>query len=211
MRLALVYVFPNLDPGKYCPLARQYVTSYLDHPPGQSDHEIHIVVNGERLDRHLEQLFDPLPVIFHQHNNWAKDLGAFLLAANSIDCDLLVLCGSHVNFHRDGWLAMIEQAFERFGPAVGAAWASQVPNPHLRTTLFWCSPELLRSYPHLKSDGDRYFFEHGQDSIALWSRRMGFEPYQLTWSGMFAMKDWHPVTLQETLALDQHTKRDLGL
>jgi hypothetical protein len=206
---ALCYVYPNLQPGKYQALARQFARTYIEHPPGTTDHEIYVVVNGFP-DAKAERLFEPLPVKLLSHNNWAKDLGAFLLAAHTISCDLLVMMGSHVNFWRAGWLDQIANAFMRYGPAVGGAFAMQVPEPHLRTTFWWTSPEILLTYPFLQSDSDRYFFEHSKESIALWSEQRGFAPYQLTWRGCFAREHWHPVTREEALAWDQHTQRELG-
>ena len=207
--IALCYVYPNVLPGKYQPLARQFARTYLEHPPGITDHEIYVVVNGFP-DNTAQRLFEPLPVKLLFHNNWAKDLGAFFTAAKSISCDLLVMCGSHVNFWKTGWLDQIASAFMRYGPAVAGTFAMQVPEPHIRTTFWWTSPEILLSYPFLEDGSHRYHFEHGKESIALWSEQRGFAPYQLTWQGAFAREHWHPATLEEGLVRDQHTMRDFG-
>jgi hypothetical protein len=211
MRTALIYVFPALDPLKYIPAAKKFVSSYIQHPPGVQDHELHVIVNGDPSMPMpaLQRLFAPLVPQFHRHNNWAKDLGAFMLAAQNIACDLLVCMGAHVNFWKAGWLDVITQSFSAIGPAVYAAWAFQEPLPHLRTTFWWCAPEILASYPHL-TESDRYSFEHGPKSIALWSRKMGFEPFQITWNGAYSMPHWHALPLQEALARDQHSLRDFG-
>lgn len=212
MRVAIAYVFPNLQPEIYVPAARRFVASYLSCPGSPTESpELHVIVNGESAAFEHRMIFEAVNPIYHRHNNWAKDLGAFLLASQAIECDLLVCMGSHVNFWLPGWLDVVVGSFVRGGPGVYGAWAFHVPLPHIRTTFFWTAPELLASYPHLKSESDRYAFEHGRQNISLWSQKMGFEPWQVTWGGCYPMKHWHPVTLEESLALDQHTKRDLGI
>lgn len=210
MRVCLVYVFPTVDPAKYVPAAKKFVQSYLEHPAGVSEHELHVIVNDPKPSSEgVTHIFEPLSPIFHWYDNWAKDLGAFMHAAQIIKCDLLVCMGAHVNFFRPGWLDVITQSFSSIGPAVYGTWAFQEPLPHLRTTFWWTAPEILASYPHLK-DSDRYAFEHGHNSIALWSRKLGYDPYQVTWTGAYSMKFWHPLELHEGLARDQHTERHHG-
>lgn len=210
MQVSLVYVFPNLQPETYVPAARKFVRSYQQTPPGREKHDLHVIINGDPQDSPHRAIFGELPCEFHHHNNWGKDIGAFFLASQAINCDLMIFMGSHVNFHIPGWLDIVVGSYTRGGPGVYGAFAFDVPLPHIRTTFFWTAPELLASYPHLKSEHDRYFFEHGPQSIALWSRKLGFEPWQVTLHGCFPLKHWHPVTLAETLALDQHTLRHLG-
>jgi hypothetical protein len=210
MRVALVYVFPTVDPAKYCPAARKFVESYMEHPGGAADHELHVIVNGTASVKEARQWFEPLSPVFHSHNNWAKDLGAFYLASQAIDCDLMVCMGSHVNFWKPGWLDVIVNSYLHIGPAVYGAWAFQEPTPHIRTTFFWLPREMLASYPYLESDADRYAFEHGPQSIALWSWRLGFEPFQVTWAGAYSLKHWHAIPIEEALARDQHSLRDFG-
>ncbi len=211
MRIALIYVFPTVDNSKYIPAARKFVDSYVRHPPGVQDHELHVIINGEQSVNMeaVKRIFDPLAPQFSYHNNWAKDLGAFVVSAQALPCDLLICCGAHVNFWAPGWLDVIARSYAEIGPAVYGAWAFQEPAPHIRTTFWWTAPEILATYPHL-TEADRYSFEHGPKSIALWSRKMGFEPFQVTWRGAYSMKHWHAIDLNEALARDQHTLRDFG-
>jgi hypothetical protein len=211
MEIALVYVFPNLEPHQYVPAAQKFARSYAENPPGLTDHSLHVVINGDRVQANLDRIFSPLFPEYHYHNNWAKDLGAFIFLAHHLSkAELMVCMGAHVNFKRAGWLDRIVEAYRMRGPAVSAPWGSQYPVPHLRTTFFCCPPSFLMSYPDLQSEGERYQFEHGPNNFALWSRKLGFEPYQLTWHRCLFMKDWEPVSLAESLARDQHTRRDLG-
>lgn len=183
----------------------------MSNPPGEREHEVYVCLNGDSPhEKEAKKLFSAIGAQFFTHNNWARDLGGFMLGARLITCDLLVCMGAHVNFRRPCWLDWILAVAEKQGPAVGGAWGIQVPEQHLRTTFFWTPPYLLRHYPYLKADSDRYGFEHGRNNIALWTQRLGFEPYQLTWGGVYQMKDWHVAPLQDCLARDQHTLRDFG-
>ena len=192
----------------YGPLAQRWASSYIQNPPGNTDHELFVVINGgSDHGPYQDRLFAPLAPNYLYHSNWAKDLGAFQMAAEVVPCDLLVCMGSHIHFHRPGWLDLIAQAYEENGPSVYGAWAFHMPRPHLRTTCFWLPPELFRAYPYVITDQTRYAFEHGPQSITLWAKSQGFEPMQVTRHGVFQMDAWHHVDVEETLFLDQHLDR----
>jgi len=205
MRIAVIYVHPTVLAKTYAPMARRFVRTYLEHPPGESDHTIHVAINGTiEIGKWCRQLFDPLPCQFFQHNNAGKDIGAYQAAADLIDCDLMLCMGSPLHFHKAGWLDQIVRAYEEYGPTVYGAWAFPVPRPHIRTTAFWLPPELLNSYPKRVGDNDRYSFEHGANSIALWSKSVGFDPLMVTWSGVYRMEAWQNISRDEGLFIDQH-------
>lgn len=210
MKVSLVYVFPTADHQKYIPAARDFTASYVNNPPGLTDHDLHVIVNGEKAANMAEvrKIFEPLTPSFHAHNNYAKDLGAFLFAAHATGADLLVCLGAHIRFICPLWLDSIVHAYGIVGPCVMGPWAFHVPEIHIRTTFFCIPAEMLLSYPYDFSD--RYGFEHGRNSITLWSQRKGFEPWQITRNGLYSMKHFHPITRDETLAWDQHCDRDLG-
>ncbi len=208
MNIALVYVHPTAAASVYVPLARRFVESYMENPPGEADHELYVSVNGGvEFGDWTRHLFRPLVPQFLQHNNYGKDIGAYQAAADVIECDLMVCLGSPIHFHRAGWLDRIVMAYMENGPAVYSPWGFQHPRPHLRTTAFWCPPELLNSYPTRVSDRERYQFEHGDNSIALWSQKQGFEPIQVTWKGNYKMESWKPIPRHESLFIDQHMDR----
>jgi hypothetical protein len=205
LKTALIYVHPTAAAATYVPMARRFVSTYLEHPPGESDHEIHVAINGG-IDAGLwcEQLFHPLPCQFFQHNNAGKDIGAYQAAADIIECDLMVCLGAPIHFHKPGWLDRIVMAYEEYGPTVYGPWGFQVPRPHLRTTAFWLPPELLNSYPRRVDNTSRYEFEHGGESIALWAKARGFDPLMVTWSGVYGMDAWQNISREESLFVDQH-------
>lgn len=205
MKTTLVYIHPCANAQTYVPMARRFVETYMEHPPGETDHELYVCINGGiEMGEWNKNLFQPLSPRFFQHNNYGKDIGAYQAAADLIECDLLVCLGSPLHFHRAGWLDRIMMAYLENGPAVYSPWGFQVPRPHLRTTAFWCPPEFLNSYPVRVGNGDRYAFEHGANSIALWSQKQGYEPLQVTWRGTYRMEGWHPVDKDESLFTDQH-------
>lgn len=186
-------------------MAKRFVRTYLEHPPGEADHEIHVAINGGiAIGDWCERLFYPLPCRFFQHNNVGKDIGAYQAAADTIECDLMLCFGSPLHFHKAGWLDQIVRAYEEYGPTVYGPWGFQVPRPHLRTTCFWLPPELLNSYPKRVGDSDRYAFEHGEQSIALWSKMRGFDPYMVTWKGVYGIEAFQNIPREESLFVDQH-------
>lgn len=208
VRISLIYCCPQLNAQIYRPLARRFVDSYMSNPPGATDHELYVGLNGaDKVEWYHEQLFLPLRPQFLLHNNWGKDVGLFQRAADVLDCDLLICFGSHIHFNRAGWLDRMVQAYLENGPTVYGAQAYHHPRPHIRTTALWLPPELLRLYPNAIGDRDRYGFEHGPDSITLWSQQKGFEPLMVTWNEVLPMAQWRHVSRDEALFIDQHLDR----
>lgn len=206
MRVALAYIFPQLNFPKYEPLAQRFVDSYMTHPPGQYPHTVHVIANGYDIGLRQRNVFGPLPVTHMTHNNYGQDIGAFIMASDVIPCDLLVCLGAHVHFRRAGWLDRLVNAYLDNGPGLYGAWGFHEPARHLRTTSFWCSPEILNTYPYEVGNPQRYAFEHSPDrSIVAHTAKMGFPTLMVTWAGTFEPKDWRHVENRDCLMLDQHT------
>lgn len=204
LSVVVAYVFPTLAIQRYEPMARRFTQSYLNHPPGDYPHQVVVLVNGPKYNG-IERVFSPLPVLFAQHDNTGKDLGAYVMAAATIPCDLLICLGAPIRFRRAGWLDWIVQCYLGNGIGLYGPWGFHQPSTHLRTTAFWCPPELLNLYPYVITNHNRYEVEHGADSLTLWASRMGFPVLQVTWKGVFDMRNWHHVDNAESLFLDQHT------
>lgn len=208
MNCVIVYIFPHIARTTYEPLARRFVQSYMDKPPGVEDHQIKVVINGGLRGPYHDSLFSPLPVQFVSHNNSGKDIGAFQMAAATFPCDLLICFGSHIHFNRAGWLDYMVAAYRENGPGLYGGYGFHHPTNHIRTTNFWMPPQLLQSYPHRIGDNQRYMFEHGGDhSITKHTFAMGYPCLQLTWDGVFSLESWHHPSREEALVLDQHTDR----
>lgn len=206
MKIAICYVFPVHLP-RYNETAKRFASTYLDFPPGETEHELHVYTNGGSITTKQRELFGPLSPVFHPNGNIGKDIGAYQRAASEISCDLLICLGSPVYFHRAGWLDWIVRVYEANGPALYGCWGFYEPKHHLRTTAFWFPPVIMQSYPSFVNDGYRYEFEHGQNSIVNWSKRLGFENYMVTWKGAFPESQWHHIPRADCLMLDQHVDR----
>jgi hypothetical protein len=207
VRVALCYVCPTILLDTYVPLAIRFARSYMDFPPGAFPHDLHVVTNGPPPSPRLKGVFRPLPVTFHEHNNFAKDLGAYQLVAHTVDCDLLLCLGSHIHFPRGGWLDRLMDVYLQLGPGLYGCWGFDAPAPHIRTTCFFCPPALIRTYPHLTDDG-RYEFEHGREkSILKWAITNGLPAVMVTWRRVGIYPDFFHVPSGENLLLDQHCDR----
>lgn len=204
MNVSIVYICPGVHTAVYEPLAQRFARSYLEHPPGETEHSLNVVVNGNVPGPRHRQLFDPLPATFLSHSNMGKDLGGYVMAAEKIPCDLLICMGSHVHFRRAGWLDRIVNVYLDNGPGIYGPWAFHQPAPHIRTTAFFITPTLLNAYPYTIIDSNRYQVEHGKgNSLTAWVGSMGFPTLQVTWDGVYAEKDWHHVPNEQCLFLEQ--------
>lgn len=204
MVVSVIYILPLINQKLYSPMARRFTDCYLDYPPGETDHEIYVCANGGRITPRQESLFDPLVPKFIHHNNVGRDIGAYVMAARTLQSDFMVCLGTPVRPRTAGWLDRLVMACENNGPGIYSPWGFRVPEVHLRTTAFAITPELLASYPHEVNDSNRYSFEHGRDSITLWCLRQGFQAMQVTNKGVFEAKDFHHAEIEESLMLDQH-------
>lgn len=207
MTIGLIYVHPRVNQRTYLPAAKRFVKSYMDNPPGGKPHDIHVVINGDTPRTSDVKTFEPLPVKFMAHDNYGKDIGAFQMAARTLDCDMIVCLGANVHFRRGGWLDTMVAAMEKNGPAIYGAYCFHQPGIHVRTTCFWMPRELLNLYPHQIGNESRYDFEHGPNSIAKWCIDMGFNAYMVTFQQVFAPDSWRHVENHEALILDQHSDR----
>ena len=206
LKISLVYILPQVNAARvYEPLARRFAESYVRNPPGVQVHGLTIISNGGPIQERQKRLFHPLPCRWMEHSNLGKDCGAFQLAAEKIECDLLICFGSHVHFWKAGWLDRIVEAFLDNGPALYGAWGFHQPADHIRTTAFWMPPEILRSYPIWVGNSQRYGFEYGSQSISAHTRQCGFPTLMVTWDGVYDLPQWKHVTREETLFLEQHT------
>ncbi len=208
MTVAVVYCFANVKAQTYEPCAKRFADKYCEFPPGDTDHELIVVVNGGgNATPRQRTLFNPLAPRFIVHDNTGKDLGGYLKVALTFPCDLLVCVGGPGRPCVAGWLDIMVDAVERNGPGVYGLWGQLEPRPHLKTTLFWCSPELLLQYPHPIRNDTRYEFEFGPDNITLFAQRMGFTVAQVTRTGVFGVKDFHVPDREDCLMLDQHSDK----
>lgn len=207
VKIALVYVFPNLAKKTYEPYAKRFSEQYVKHPPGDADHELYVVVNGIEISPRQKQLFSPLEPIFLYHNNVGRDVGAHRVACLQIPCDLIIFLGAPCWPGKTCWLDRIVRVFEDNGPALYGNYCFHQPQPHVRTTFYWAPPQLFNSHRLPIGDHLRYEWEHGSNSITKHCMKLGFPVLQVTWSHVCSIEKWHHVTEQECLMFDQHTER----
>lgn len=209
MKVQVAYIFPNLKLSVYEPMAKRFVRSYMQFPPGETYHQLTVLVNGVHLTSRQEKLFDPLPVTFHEHNNYGKDIGGFFSVAAASTADMLVCLGTPVHCCRAGWLDRMVNAYISHGPGLYGVWGFDQPQPHIRTTVFWLPPALLAGYPYPLDNNHRYQFEHGsRTSLLQWTLKCGFPVYQVTWRETRDHKNFVHVPAEDCLVLDQHTQRN---
>jgi hypothetical protein len=208
VKIAVVYVFPSLIAPKYEPLARRFAREYVKNPPGGSDHEFWVVVNGPKLNERQERLFEPLLPRFIYHDNLGLDVGAHRLAAEVIPCDLMVFLGSPVWPVRGGWLDLIHEVYLDYGPGLYGTHCFHQPGPHVRTTCYWGWPEIINSHTLPVDDGLRYEWEHGKQSITRHCMKLGYPVMQVTWAGVYDYVNWTHVAERDCLFFDQHYERN---
>jgi hypothetical protein len=210
VNVAVVYCYPLVKMGVYYPLAKRFADTWRLHPPRMA-HELHVVCNGGPASGLDRKPFDGIQAEFHNRGNFGWDIGAFQLAAEVVKADLIVFLGANVHFHKDNWLERMSDAYVENGPNLYGCWAYLSPNWHVRTTCFWCAPELLSSYPIIVGSdrGSRYQFEHGDKSFTRHVLSAGLEAIMVTWAGWFPFSQWqdHAPGVDQSLVLDQHTHR----
>lgn len=205
LKVAIVYIFPMVNVVSYVPMAHRFMATYRHNSPGKVEHSVYVVINGESpLEQFAKSQFNGFNCTFLQHNNYGKDIGAYIASADKLDVDLMLCLGTPVHFHKPGWLDRICDTYLDHGPAMYGPWGFQMPMPHLRTTVFWLPPDLLLSYPHMVDSRRRYMFEHSPQSMTLWSQQMGYEPKMVTWNQVREMKDWDAIGREDSLMVDQH-------
>lgn len=208
MTVALIYVHPRTNMKIYLPMARRFIRSYMENPPGAQQHDLYVVINGDEPRKSDENTFKPVAVKYLRHDNSGKDIGAFQMAARSIKADLMVFMGAHVHFPKPGWLDVIVSSYLKNGPGIYGAYAFHQPFMHVRTTCFWMPPDMLNMYPVIVGNENRYEFEHGPThGIAKWCVEAGFNAWLVTWTGTFPPAHWRHVENNEALILDQHSDR----
>lgn len=186
---------------------RQFLDTYKQYPPGM-DHHTLIVCNGCAANDDVKGLFSPLSnVSFLERDDSGWDIGGFQHAARVTPCDMMVFFGGHTYFRRQGWLLRMYESYCDFGDTLYGATGNQGDlrfnvHPHIRTTAFWCHPNLMNRYPILVTQGgpggQRYEFEHGATCMTNWVRSQGREAWVVGWESAF------PVTMCDSMPGGYH-------
>lgn len=176
-------------------LAQRFAETYMKYPAGYS-HALVISCNDPNWESY-KHVFNGIPCIFTDSDNFGWDIGAFQLAAHTIDCDLMMFFGSSAYLTGEGWMNRVVKSTEKYGFGIYGSMASGGDPPigvypHIRTTGFWMNPSLLKSYPYLVEGNklSRYAFEHGPHNITNWSIENGGVAMSVTWIGEYEIDKW---------------------
>lgn len=192
MRICICYIAVSHGPivDDYC---ARFVTTYQEYPPGY-EHDTIVICNGGPLRTSTTLLFSGMDaMMFPRENDPGWDVSGYLAAARGpcSDYDMMLCLGESIYFFKPGWLKRLVDASLKYGPGFYGVFSSNAVSPHLQTSAFFCSPELLRQYPQIpKNRGERMEFEYGQR--ALWRRTVGQgKPVRLvTWDGEWEPRLW---------------------
>jgi hypothetical protein len=191
-----VYVHAVVAGDKYDNYAFRFLESYNAHPPGV-DHDTVIVLNGLKQSSEIACLFSPMPhCTFLERNNAGYDIGAFQHAAREVPCDMMVFFGASAFFFKTGWLLRMATSFMKHGNAQYGSMGNRGDSgvavwPHIRTTGFWCSPNLLRAYPKtVTRPEERHPFEHGPACFSEWVRKQGLKNWVITRTRDLLWEQW---------------------
>jgi hypothetical protein len=213
-KITVVYVIGS-DTPEYNALAARFASSYVACPPGLP-HDTIIACNSIALNNVARKLWRCYPSCsLERHDNSGWDIGAFIAVSKKLTSDLVVYFGSKSHFKRAGWLIRMVEAWKKYGPGFYGATSSYEVSPHINTSGFWCSPDLMRQYPvKVNSREDRYRYEHGP--LACWrlAVRLGLPAKLVTWEGEYDWPQWRePDNIfrrgdqSNCLAYFEHTRR----
>jgi hypothetical protein len=202
-KICVVYIYPFSGEGGWAPKALEFAQSYERNPPGMN-HDTVIVCNGAPITEPSKDLFNALPNrTYLDHDNSGWDIGGFQLAARTVPCDLMLFCGAHTYFRKPGWLARCVEVMNDLGNTLYGSTGNQGDTrfniyPHVRTTGFWCKPELMKAYPHIITQcsgygGQRYEAEHGLSCISNWVKSQGKQPWIAGWTEVRPLEDCNAI------------------
>jgi hypothetical protein len=182
LKVAVLYVHVPAD-LRHHDYARIWAATYRNNAPGYP-HELFVICNGGDIAPELKaEVFSGLNgTKYFPHDDSGWDIGAYQKFCKQSTHDMVVFLGGSTYLRRPNWLLAMVESFLRHGPnnlygAMGNNGVSvQNVFPHLRSTAFWCSPELMNSYPyHVTDPHQRYPFEHGPHCFTQWVRDLGYK------------------------------------
>lgn len=200
MTLSICYIYPANSGEKYTDYALRFVKSYNENPPAVA-HDSIIVLNGCKLTTEIECLFSSLQnVKFLERDNSGYDCGGYQAASQKFPADLLAFFGTSTYFKRPGWLLRMLQAKMKHGNVLCGVHGNRGETsprrvyPHVRTTGFWLSSELMNQHPLRVTRADqRYEYEHGPAGLTSWVYQRGLKVLVVGWSGEYEWKDWDNI------------------
>lgn len=196
MKVVIVYIFPANAGPQHVEWAMRFVQSYKGHRPG-TEHDTVVVLNAAKVTPEIVRIFEPFPnVTFLERDGVAMDIGGYQEAAAKFPCDLMVFFGGSSYLRGKNWLLRMVESFKKHGPGAYGVMGNRGDvkvnvSPHLRTTGWWTTPELMNRYPHrITRNEQRYEFEHGQTCFFNWVKEQGLPVMVVAWDGEYRWEDW---------------------
>lgn len=193
-----VHLVDNDQHEKY---AENFVNSVLKFHPGQPINWV-IVCNspsGRDPSEVMKPLFSKLGTVsYFKHDNSGWDIGAFQAYSRTSKADICLFFGSTAYCRVSNWAEPMIAAFREKGPYAVYGVCGNMGNlavkvyPHVRTTGFWCSPKLFNNYPTtVTNPTERYPFEHGPQSLTMWSWANGYQVYIVDTDAVWEYPNWN--------------------
>ncbi len=202
MKPRIVYIYPQNDGGnqqKHDELAARFIGTYHSFPP-DIEHDTVIVLNAGAVNATIQAMFSGFQnVMFLPRDGAAWDIGGYQQAAMMMPAELMVFLGGSTYIRGKGWLRRMAEVFEQRGPGLYGCMGNRGDarvkvSPHIRTTGFWTSGELMNRYPiRIRQHDMRYGFEHGPACLTTWIRRQGKPILVATWDGIYQERDWDSI------------------
>ncbi len=160
-------------------------------------HDTIVALNQSRETSEIACMFSSLPNVtfLERPSGEGMDIGSYQEAAAKFPCDLMVFFGGSTYLKGKGWLKRMAEVYQKHGMGVYGVMANRGDDrfkirPHLRTTGFWCPPDLMNRYPHRITNEKRYAFEHGSLCFFDWVKANRLPVLAVSWTNEYEWKDW---------------------
>lgn len=202
MKISIVYNYPVFG-GDHDDYALRFALTYNAFPPGFK-HDTVVICNGgkvtQTIKNHMECLGTFPGIRYFEHlSNSGKDIGGYQAVTRHVDGDWFVFFGGSAFFWKEGWLKAVADSVGKFGDTlygtmVGKHSVVSKILPHMRSTCFWTTRDIMNRYPIKAVDNEsRFEFEYRTNSITRWAVKSGFRPKIVTWNSIYDMKEWDSI------------------
>lgn len=193
MKIEIAYCLPSGD--EHLPYTYRFISTYMTHPPN-CEHDT-IILTDPGYKTQAEELFVLFPnVTVFVSNVPGKDIGRYQAYARISKADFVFWFGGSTYFRRPGWgmrmmLAIQQHGKEHLYGTMGNCGSGPV-KPHIRTTGFACSPDLINRHPlRITNDGDRYAWEHRDNCLTEWVRNQGLRAIVVDFQTIWEYPRWN--------------------
>ena len=206
--------------GVYLPKTKRFVEGYQQFPAGVS-HKMIVVSQGREPYPDVVEILKglgPHEVVVHDNSAW--DIGAFKKCARERSSPMMMFLSGGTYLRGPNWLKRAWDVFQQYDGyglfgACGNTGGRHIDAwPHIRTSSFWCAPEVLLRYPYQCEDMyQRYPMEHGPSNFTLWCRSMGLPTVVVDFTSHHEFGHWmdnpngfHQGYQRDLLLGDRHTE-----